>query len=966
MSQKIAKTLLVGLGGTGVLALKYAKKRFFETYANEEEIAAGVENFSIPMVEYLAIDTSSTDLESGIPGDKSIKLQPHECFYASVADPAAVIKQTPLVHQWMVKKNTENPDAIEDGAHQIRQYGRLAFMYNYGALKNKIKSKIDQLNSFVIIANSRYEFLGGAESKVNIIFCFSVAGGTGSGTFLDIAYLTKSLGAKVTSQAYLVLPDIFDKEITQAIAKTNIFSNGYAALRELDYCMENKFNRDIKLSENITIPYIGKPFKLVHLISANNIKGICYDKKDHILELIGNNIVLKSGELNVGGINSWDNISAALVNYKYLDKQNTQLPRYLGLGYAELRYDTTIYVDFLKTNYSKFLMDQIQDSNNRVSEQELDSLVTDWEIKEHETDLLIDSILPANIGSSFVVEGNGYYGSETLNRLKQEGDNWLSSQKTSLNKKADDKLDYLYQNKVPHLVNFIKHSILNRGGIKTTQNMISLLKGDDFIRLYESEMHEEISINYNNTNRGLKELIIDQNTQLSNKFNELSEALNGGFFGKTSRCLPVIDDIINYYNTLAKFNNQLYRRERAILFYSRLHSGLSSLSDELKTFENKITENHTLFSSKIKSILSEIQQSQAKPFVINLHENDIKNNKIENTITLAQYIDGKYLYDILHEDNNTILKTVDNHIVSLSSIKNIQENNNITNYLADLSVDDRQGIFSRIDLMSSPLFKVATGAFKMGIQLPDGTDGWMQGELWGVNNTSHPMFNNLNSDPFKETQTTSNNNLISVSKINYPAPMFALENMSKYHNDYVSSSKNQMSCDLDKRLSEKMNKDKFEIIQKSEADKGHMFAWIFGCVLNTLTNGERGVKRSGNGKYEIYNEEHGTAINRNRISLEHSRRDQAFLFFTENNYSDSMRNDFFKEFDSLSLDDKSQLLTSLKDQKLYFEKYAGIGRNINDIIKGAVNNPNDQSLLDLLNGELELLAEMNIDSIREY
>jgi len=295
MAQKITKTLLIGLGGTGVSALKYAKKRFFETYANEEERKNGIANFNIPLVEYLAIDTSITELQSGLPEDDSVKLKPSEYFHASVSNPLSVINGTPSVHDWMIKKNTDNPEAIVDGAHQVRQYGRLSFMYNYSALKNEIDSKINKLSSYILVTDSRYQFLGGPSSNVNVVFCFSVAGGTGSGTFLDIAYLTKSLGAGITSQAYLVLPDIFDKEITQAIAKTNIYSNGYAALRELDYCMENKFNKNLKLTGNISIPYTGKPFNLVHLISSNNMEGISYDRQNHILELIGNNIVLKSG-----------------------------------------------------------------------------------------------------------------------------------------------------------------------------------------------------------------------------------------------------------------------------------------------------------------------------------------------------------------------------------------------------------------------------------------------------------------------------------------------------------------------------------------------------------------------------------------------------------------------------------------------------------------------------------------------
>lgn len=42
MAHKITKTLLIGLGGTGVSTLKYAKNRFFETYVNEEDRENGI------------------------------------------------------------------------------------------------------------------------------------------------------------------------------------------------------------------------------------------------------------------------------------------------------------------------------------------------------------------------------------------------------------------------------------------------------------------------------------------------------------------------------------------------------------------------------------------------------------------------------------------------------------------------------------------------------------------------------------------------------------------------------------------------------------------------------------------------------------------------------------------------------------------------------------------------------------
>ena len=46
MKRKITKTLLIGLGGTGNLALKYAKKRFYEIYGKGETFS----EFKLPLV----------------------------------------------------------------------------------------------------------------------------------------------------------------------------------------------------------------------------------------------------------------------------------------------------------------------------------------------------------------------------------------------------------------------------------------------------------------------------------------------------------------------------------------------------------------------------------------------------------------------------------------------------------------------------------------------------------------------------------------------------------------------------------------------------------------------------------------------------------------------------------------------------------------------------------------------------
>ena len=221
--RKIAKTLLVGLGGTGNLALKFAKKRFYEMYGNDKPFS----EFELPLIEYLALDTSIDDLKQGVGSNNKFGLKQSEYHHLKVSKPRQVLKGAPFIaKEWMPKKNLKTLSAIEAGAGQIRAFGRLGLMNNYQKVEQIVQTKVNQLNSWEQDQNPDYEAMGGA---VNVVFCFSVAGGTGSGTFLDMAYLIKNClnntAVEFRSQAYIILPEIFDKVIKKPIAKKRIWSN---------------------------------------------------------------------------------------------------------------------------------------------------------------------------------------------------------------------------------------------------------------------------------------------------------------------------------------------------------------------------------------------------------------------------------------------------------------------------------------------------------------------------------------------------------------------------------------------------------------------------------------------------------------------------------------------------------------------------------------------------------------------
>ncbi|MGY8917964.1 MAG: tubulin-like doman-containing protein, partial [Flavobacteriales bacterium] len=642
--KKIQKTLIVGLGGTGNLALKYAKKRFYEMYGKGESF----DKFEFPLIEYLALDTDISDLKKGVGDDNMYTLKQSEYFHLKVSKPSKVLDSAPYIErEWMPKKNIEVLTAIEAGAGQIRAFGRLGLMNQYNKVNELVQQKVEILNSWRQDQNPDFEELG---EGVNIVYCFSIAGGTGSGTFLDMAYLIKNCLSKKSvdfkSQAYIVLPEIFDKVIDKAMGKKRIWSNSYGALRELEFFMEGKYKKDIELLDNnkMTIPVKGAPYDLVHLISDKSSNGNDYDKISHIMELVGSSIVLKSGELNIKSNSGWDNIAKDLSMLDYLDDARTQRPRYLGLGYAEIQYNTKIVSDFVSAKFSSVLSDFIIDSNSRESEFSLEQRVLAWGIKEDEADNVIDQLLPSNSYTSFVLDGDGYDSTNSRSSIESNAESHLSSQIQNLRKKSATNLKDFQNRVINNILDDLINSdgnILDKGGIITTVDAINKLLEEPFIKRYAFQMNDEIESNYSGSGKGIKDQIKTIESRIKQELGDLTKAQDSSFFFRKGNCIPIIESLVSSYNKLLKFNAEQIKREDAKQFYAKLSTELVKLKDKLSKFKSKIEECKNDFHKISNNIEDTIGRESLRPFVIDLHKYKISNSDYssQSSIKLSLFLD---------------------------------------------------------------------------------------------------------------------------------------------------------------------------------------------------------------------------------------------------------------------------------------------------------------------------------------
>lgn len=229
--RKVAPTILIGLGGTGKEVLLRLRRRFYERY----------NFFGFPTMAYLWVDTDTRNVN--IDGQvldhimDAVKFRQEESVSAEIPGDAFMEyfrnqTRNPHIFSWLDQKLSAQGQVL-NGAGQVRPLGRLAFFHSF----DEVSSKLNKALAKVQDKSAKEEMLNryGIDvdaTALDVIFIFSVAGGTGSGMFLDMAFLCRQVLPKPNITGYLMLPSVFADSIKDS---EKIFANGYAALKELEY-----------------------------------------------------------------------------------------------------------------------------------------------------------------------------------------------------------------------------------------------------------------------------------------------------------------------------------------------------------------------------------------------------------------------------------------------------------------------------------------------------------------------------------------------------------------------------------------------------------------------------------------------------------------------------------------------------------------------------------------------------------
>ncbi len=243
------------------------------------------------------------------------------------------------------------------GASQWRKKSYLAFL--------NLMSKPKYRSTFI---NTLEKMTLDPSAPCEVYVISSVAGGTGSGSFIPIAlfakrYLRKNLGKSPIINAMIALPDIYAESQTPE-NNTKIYANAYAIFRELNAInlVARGYNKGDQLNKKSPIklkignseePNVGMLFdsmdKSYWTPDASPFTQVfILDKIPGITSITAHNIVLANSLYSLICTDIGDKFDSEISNHELLHSQNNGSGAiYAGISTSEMRFPKDTILDYI-------------------------------------------------------------------------------------------------------------------------------------------------------------------------------------------------------------------------------------------------------------------------------------------------------------------------------------------------------------------------------------------------------------------------------------------------------------------------------------------------------------------------------------------------------------------------------------------------------------------------------------------
>ena len=820
MAPKLKRTLYIGLGGTGFKTLLHTKRAFIETYGEVP-----------PMIKFLAFDSDQNQYRTytlpSVYGD--ISFDPAESSDIMVTQAKDKVARNRQQLSWLPDRNMQAVQDLANGCGMVRTNGRIAFAFNYNKSKAAIQNALNQVRNLKSVHNEKYELIS-QDVEVNIVF--SIAGGTGSGNFIDMAYLVKRIfheqALPDTSKivGYMVLPDVYDAQLN--FGTERLFPNGCGSLVDLDYLMHRQFDKTTVVNYLTTQATLtGAPFNTLVAISNRNHNGDVVDNSDHLSQMMAMAMVVSAGELSSGMQSVANNLERDMISGSY-DIENKKAV--LGtLGMSEITFRAKELSRLYTEKAAREIAAALLNAGSNV-DIDANAWIDKENIRENNgKDEVIDALLDRNPKvplSAIYTPANPW---ADINNYRQQTNVFVDQKDLSEKVNAlEERIGRSFIEKIRELVN-TNGPVYALEFIDQVRSQVNIMLG---------EMRDELQVFQNS--------VTSRQSAIETAVNDFKEA-NGKFFGKKkaveeateSLCLAVRNAVVN--------DREIHRRNGAITFYTWLLQELGSTEVKVRNIENVIKSACQILRNMIAKTANELQAPRGlfeidltKPYIesVNVQPSDIDINQFAKALPDQYHIST---FDTLTPEN-----VVDFMLKYASQLTSggVWESMIVEDALAKLPKKEAEQIVRKAIALSSPmcplnyrgyLNPILNNYYYIGVQEQSNTG--LRGDIINVKNCI----------PGGEISETYFASIGSRDRIVFyhqygVFPTFALAGSESYrraHDAYVANP-TSYSCFIDEDMRKAMEREGFSVLPKEQVDDS-LELWVKGLIFGLITRDEEGI-----------------------------------------------------------------------------------------------------------------------------
>ncbi len=245
-------TVIIGIGTSGLRILENVQRFYYESFGvNKPEY-----------VQYMYIETDSNSEVGITPVENEIKQ-----VLISLKEMKTMCKYVQnLGAKWVPP--LEELSIYTIGAGGVRPNGRVGLWGKNSEQKNYIKVK-DAIENAVRLARSPHN-PDITDTEPAIFVTGSLTGGTGSGIFIDLAYLIRKTVTNIGELYGLFLLPPIPSDLEE---KAQYYANAYGAINDLNYYNRSDTKYHETLPDGEEMETSDAPFGLTQLISQNYVKG---------------------------------------------------------------------------------------------------------------------------------------------------------------------------------------------------------------------------------------------------------------------------------------------------------------------------------------------------------------------------------------------------------------------------------------------------------------------------------------------------------------------------------------------------------------------------------------------------------------------------------------------------------------------------------------------------------------------